>query len=230
MNAIKAVFTQQYHDLTKNVSVTMMFILFPVLSVLMSTVMGDMDGFDSQAQTAVFIAMLVGTAPLVTIANNVAEDREHSSLRFMVMAGVRPSQYLLGLGSFVLVMTALPAAFMTWHGGFEADMIVRLVSTGVLGVLASAVLGAGIGIFAKNVQQASMIYTPFMMVLMFLPMLSMANETIERISGFVFTTQLMGLASDPDADLGRGLLIIAANLAVLTAFFVAAYRKKGLRG
>ena len=230
MSAVKAIFIKQMNDFTKNVSVTIMFILYPVMAFLMAHFMGEY----GIPNIGMFAAMFVGTTPMVVIANNVAEDIEYKSLRFLVMAGVRPWQYLLGLTSFVLVMSALSvAAFIcigTFIGDWSTDLVVRFSAVAALGLVASSILGGAIGIFAKNVQQASAIYTPFMLFLMFVPMFSMFNETIARMAEFLFSYQVFQVTLDSDADLTRALIVIAANIVALLAFFIIAYRKKGLRG
>jgi len=143
---------------------------------------------------------------------------------------VKPWQYLFGLTGFVLVMSALSVAAFVLIGSFSGDLLVRFVVVAILGLIASSILGGAIGIFAKNVQQASVIYTPFMMMLAFLPMLSMFNELIARIAPYLFSYQVLRVILDPYADFTRALIVIGVNIAVLLAFFIVAYKKKGLRG
>jgi len=227
VNTVTAIFTKQMDDLTKNVSVTVMFVLFPVMAWLLSSFIGGEEG---AAQIGMFAAMFVGSTPMIIIANNVAEDIEYKSLRFLVMAGVRPWQYLLGLIGFVLVMSVLSVAAFIFIGGFSGDLLIRFIIVAVLGLIASSILGGAIGIFAKNVQQASVIYTPFMMALAFMPMLSMFNELIARIAPYLFSYQVLRVIMDPYADFTHALIVIGVNIVALLAFFVVAYRKKGLKG
>ena len=69
-----------------------------------------------------------------------------------------------------------------------------------------------------------------MMLLMFAPMLSMFNESIQRVAQFVFSYQVLRIVLDPYADFERALLIIGANIVALLVFFIVAYQKKGLKG
>ena len=225
MNAIRAIFSKQLSDLPKNVAVSLLYVLFPAMAFVMGSMMGYMDVY-----AGTFAAMFVGATPMIAICNTVAEDREYKSLRFLVMAGVKPSQYLFGLAAFVLLMSLLPLAFFVWIGEFRGELLVNLAIVSVLGLIASSILGAGIGIFSKNVQQATAIYTPFMMIMALLPMFASASETLERIAEFLFSYQVFLIALHPEPDLIRALVVIAANIVVLLAFFIFAYKKKGLRG
>ena len=225
MGAANAIFIKQLNDLPKNISVSLLYVLFPVLAFVMGSVMGDME-----IQAAMFAASFVGITPMIAICMTVAEDREYKGLRFLVMAGVKPYQYLLGLGSFVLLMSLLPLAVFVWLGGFTGLHLAYFAGASLLALVASCIFGAAIGIFAKNVQQATAIYTPIMMILMFMPMFATVNETLEMIAGYVFSFQILLVAANPEADMARAFIIIAANAVVLLGFFIFAYKKKGLRG
>jgi len=225
MRAIKAIFAKQMHDLPKNISILSMFVIWPVMAFLMGQVMGDAD-----IHAGTFTAMLVGSGPMIAIANNVAEDNEYKGLRFLVMAGVKPWQYLAGLASFIFLISLVSLGAMVWIGGFTGTLLVRYIIVSSFGLIVSSILGGAIGIFAKNVQQATAIYTPMMMILAFVPFFAIFNETIARFAEFLFTYQINMVIFDPYVDFGRALLVVGANAAVLLAFFVVAYRKKGLRG
>ena len=226
MNAIKAIFIKQLHDLPRNISVSLIYIMFPVMAFLFGQLMGDMD-----LHAAMFASIFAGTTPLIAICMTVAEDREYKSLRFLVMAGVKPSQYLIGLSSFVLLMSSLPMVVFIWMGGFTDIYLAYFIGAAFLALVASCILGAAIGIFAKNIQQATAIYTPIMMLLMMLPMIAGANETLARIAELTFSFQVLIVSVSPEyADIPRAFMIIGINIVVLLAFFIFAYRKKGLRG
>lgn len=225
MSAIKAIFIKQLTDLPRNWSVFLLFVMWP----LMAFVMGSLTG-EAEVQTGMFVSMLIASGPMVSIANNVAEDNEYKGLRFLIMAGVKPWQYLISMASAFILASVVSLIALFWIGGFTGDILFRSSIAAALGLVTSALLGAAIGIFAKNVQQATAVSTPLMMVLAFAPMVSMLNETIARISEFLFSTQVLILVLDPNANFTRALIIIMANAAILLAFFVVAYKKKGLRG
>jgi len=225
MNAVKAIFMKQMNDLPKNFAGLGIFLLWPLMAFIMGSVMGDIE-----VQAGMFAAMLIGSGPMMTIANYVAEDNEYKGLRFLVMAGVKPWQYLLGLAGSMLIASAVSLAALILIGGFTGDVLIRLIIVAVLGLIASSILGGAVGIFSKNVQQASAITTPLMMVLAFTPMFAGFNETVARIAEFLFPYQVLMVVLNPYADFTRALIVVGGNAVVLLAFFAVAYKKKGLRG
>jgi len=225
MNAIKAIFAKQLNDLPRNVSVTLLYLLYPAITLIMSQLLGDADIY-----AGMFAAMFVGSTPMIAIANTVAEDNEYKSLRFLVMAGVQPWQYLFGLAGFVFLMSLLPLAAFALIGGFGGKVLMNFILIAILGCIASSIFGGAIGIFAKNVQQATAIYTPCMLLLAFMPIFASANDLLARIADFFFSYQVFMVVLEPSADLLHALLVTSANIAVLLAFFIIAYKKKGLRG
>jgi len=181
--------------------------------------------------------MLVGSTPMISIANTIAEDNEYKSLRFLVMAGVRPHQYMLGLGAFVMIMSLLPLAAFVLIGGYTLNIIVVFIPVALLGCIASSIMGGVIGILSKNVQQSTAIGMPLMMVISFMPFLSQFNESVANISQVLFTHQILLIfahttgAPMPDSfSIPIAMGIIAANVLVFAVLFVVAYRKKGLKG
>ena len=226
MNTVVAIFQRQLNDFSKNMGVSMMYFIWPGLAFLMGQFMGEY----AAPQIAMFAGMFVASAPMIAIANTVAEDVEYKSLRFLVMAGVKPFQYLLGLSLSILILSAASVAAFVFIGEFAGAHLQQFLMVAGLGVIASILLGGVVGIFAKNVQQASMIYTPLMMALMFLPMLSMFNETIASIARFVFSYQVLAIVLGTAESFASALMIVGANILVFLVLFALAYGKKGLRG
>lgn len=226
MKTVGAIFGKQMADLPRNLSISIIYIAFPAMAFF-SGLLGD-NMVETMASFAIFTACVV---PMMNIAMTVAEDMEYKSLRFMVMAGVKPTQYLIGIMGFVCFMTLAPMAFYTYFGEFISQGIfAEVVIVSALSIMASAILGGIIGIFSKNVQQATAIYTPVMMSIIFLPMLASISVTLERLAGLLFPTQAVLIATYAEASLSRAIITMGVNIIVLLILFVFAYRKKGLKG
>ncbi|MCL2397171.1 MAG: ABC transporter permease [Defluviitaleaceae bacterium] len=244
MNATKALFGKQISDFLKNMSVTIMFVMFPVIAFFMTTFM---EGADAAFNVLNFTAMFIGMGPLVYVANTIAEDNEHKNLRFLIMAGVKPFQYLGGIISFAVIMCIPGMLAFWWMIDATVAQLPLFLLIGLAGCLASSMLGATVGLFAKNVQQCSAIYTPLMMVMAFTPMVAMFNPDLAVVVDFVFTRQIMlalfqmSPAVYEMADfmaeiaflpvtLPVSLGIIGGSVLAFIIVFFAAYRKKGLKG
>ena len=236
MKAVNAIFIKQLNDFPKNISVAFLYVMYPVLAAVMSFFIPVEDG-GGEFFTIIFAMMFVGSTPMITIANTIAEDNEYKSLRFLVMAGVRPHQYVLGLGIFVIIMSLLPLLAFGLVGGFALEVYAVFIPVALLGCVASIILGGVVGIFSKNVQQCAAIYTPLMLVLSFMPFLAAFNENIANIAQILFTYQIflifanaVGATPYEGFSLPISMAIIAGNVLIFGVLFAVAYKKKGLKG
>ena len=102
------------------------------------------------------------------------------------------------------------------------------------GFLLSILTGACVGIFAENQMAATSLTMPVMMILSFLPMLSMFNDSIRKVARIFYTQQLelcldhMPAASLASPVFGKALAIILINAIIITGVYVVIYKRKGL--
>ena len=230
MRSTKTIFIKQAKDMFKNIGVLIQFIVFPAVALIMTRLVAiPNDDIPDYMFVTMMAAIFAGMGLVTSTASVIAEDIENKSLRLLVMAGVKPHQYLLGVGGFVLLASAVTSVVFGLIGGFAGQDMLKFLAIMVSAAAASIILGATIGIFAKNQQAATGIAMPIAMVIGFAPMISNFNETIERVAVIFHTQQLNTIVNDFDANFTKAILIIGANVLVLTVLFALAYRKKGLR-
>lgn len=231
MRSANTIFIKQANDMFKNIGTLIQFIIFPAVALLMTRLIAMPDDYiPNNMFVTMKAAMFAGMALIPVVTGIIAEDMERKSLRLLVMAGVKPHQYLMGIGGFILLAGTVASAAFGLIGDFAATELVKFMAIMISGAAASIILGATIGIVAKNRQSATSISMPIAMVLGFTPMLSNFNETVERFSGILYTQQINVIVNDFDANFARAMLIAGINIAVLTVLFAIAYKKKGLRG
>ncbi|MCL2216799.1 MAG: ABC transporter permease [Defluviitaleaceae bacterium] len=229
MRSVKAIFIKQTKDMTKNFSVLIMFIIFPVVAFVMTEfVARGNDDIPDTMFTTMMASIFVGMALIQSACAVIAEDREKKSLRFLVIAGVKPLSYLLGIGGVIFTAGLLSSLAFGFIGGFEQSEFLAFMAVMLSGAIASILLGATIGIFAKNQQAATGLSMPIAMVLGFGPMVAQFNEQVENVVGIFYTQQISVVVNDFSAGLTQPLTVIWINIAVLAVLFVLAYAKKGL--
>ena len=238
MRSVKAIFKKQLKDVLKNMGVLIQFIIFPTVAFAMTQLVAR--GNDDIPDT-MFITMMasvfVGMALIPTVAGIIAEDKERQSLRFLVMAGVKPSGYLLGIGGVIFCVSLLPSLAFTLMGRFSGEQFLLFMSAMMFGVVASTILGLTIGIHAKNQQAATGLAMPFAMVLGFAPMIATFNEPMMRFTRFLYTQQIDIILSSFDSAAGHpsannvleSFGIIGVNIVVTGVLFAVAFAKKGLQ-
>jgi ABC-2 type transport system permease protein len=182
--------------------------------------------------------VFVGMALIPTVAGIAAEDRERKSLRFLVMAGVRPSAYLLGIGGVIFVVSLILSLAFTLMGRFSGQEFWLFMAVMMSGVVASTILGLAIGIHANNQQAATGLSVPVALVFGFAPMIAIFNEPMMRVTRFFYTQQIDIILNSfhsvsgypATTNLWESFGIIGANTAVMVVLFAFVFAKKGLRG
>lgn len=226
MRHITTIFRKQIKDTLRNKAVLIQFVMFPVLAIIMTNSM-RIEGMPRNFFVKLFSTMYVGMAPLISIAAIISEEKEKNTLRVLLMARVTPGQYLAGVGSYVFFFCMLGAGVFCLLGEYglrESGIYLLLMA---VGILASLLLGAAVGVGSGSQMAATSITVPVMLLFSFLPMLSMFNDGISRVAKYTYTEQirlLMDCMEKRESSL-TGVLIIAVNLFLFGSIFCLLYKK-----
>ena len=231
MRVIKAIFIKQAKDMLKNPMVLVMFIIFPAVAFFMKNFVPipENEYFSSDMFVTMMASIFAGMGLITAASDVIAEDIERRSLRFLIIAGVKPHQYLIGTGGFFVLAGAIVSVIFALIGGFSGTDFAKFIAIMIPGVATSIILGTVIGMVSKNRQTATAMATPAAILVGFTPMLAGFNETVYRFAGFLYTQQINVIVNDFSAGLTKPLLIVVANIAILVAVFIFAYKKKGLK-
>lgn len=229
MRNIDAVFMKQLKETFKNKTILIQFLMMPALAVIMENSI-KLDNMPEHFFVKLFAVMFVGMAPLTCMSSVISEEKEKNTLRALMMSSVKPFQYLIGVGMYVWLMCMAGAFVFAILGDYNgADFCIFMLIMAA-GILLSGLTGAVIGVFSKNQMSAASITVPVMMVFSFLPMLSMFNESIEKIARVTYSQQLSILINgigNSSVSL-ESAAVIVSNFILAVILFAAAYKKKGL--
>ena len=92
--------------------------------------------------------MYIGMAPITAVAAIISEEKEKNTLRVLMMANVKPWQYLIGVGFYVWVICMLGASVMAMT--FKGESIVSYLCFMGIGFVVSIMIGACVGVVSKN--------------------------------------------------------------------------------
>lgn len=227
MKNIIIIIKKQFKDTIKNKTVLIQFILFPIMTLIMKNTI-EMEGMPELFFTKLFSIMYIGMAPLTAVAAIISEEKEKNTLRVLMMANVAPWQYLVGVGIYVWTICMTGAGLMA-TGLNEKDILFYFVIMGI-GFAISIVLGGFIGIFANNQMASTSLVIPAMMILSFVPMLALFNNSIEKAAKFLYTQQLRVFLEDMTfgQNIREGAIIVMINAAIFILLFFTAFKRKGL--
>lgn len=214
----------------RNAEVLVMFVVFPVVALVMTQLVAKSNNdIPNNMFVTMMAAIFAGMGLITSMAGIIAEDIERKSLRFLIMAGVRPHEYLLGIGGFILLAGSVTSIFFALIGDFTNEELIKFLVIMLLSVAASIILGATIGMLAKNQQAATAISMPIAMILGFTPMIAGFNGTVEKVASILYTQQLNVIVNDLSANFAKAMMVIAINIIVLVILFILTYRRKGLK-
>ena len=229
MNNTIAVFKNQINEFLADKEQLLMYAIFPLLALLQTRVM-DLDyGVYPYQIISVFGAMFTASVMIMLLPAVIAEHRENGSLRFMVMSGIKPGSYLLGIGGFFLLMNMLVALFFAWLGEFTGSALGRFLLTMFLAFVCSTLVAAIIGILSKNRQKAMGLSLPIGMGVAFLPMFAGSIEPLHAIMDILYIGRINNMMVNVTNQVYyTDLLVVLANIIALLVIFVILFKKKGM--
>ncbi|MDE6749623.1 MAG: ABC transporter permease [Lachnospiraceae bacterium] len=230
MNNIITIIKKQLIDTLKNKTVLIQFIMFPLLGIIMTKAI-KIEGMPENFFVNLFATMYIGMAPLTSVSAIISEEKEKNTLRVLLMADVSPIQYLLGIGSYVFSVCTLGGViFCCLLNGVTNTQRVLFLAVMAVGIIASVMLGAAIGVGSKNQMSATSVSVPVMMVFSFLPMLSMFNDKIEKVAKITYSEQIRILMSSLKncENHTENVVVIFINIVLFGIVFSVLYKKQGL--
>ncbi|MBQ4522293.1 MAG: ABC transporter permease [Lachnospiraceae bacterium] len=226
---IKAILWKQIKDTFKNKTILIQFIMFPVLTLLMENAV-NIEELPEHFFVKLFAVMYVGMAPLTAMSAVISEEKEKNTLRVLLMSNVKSMEYLLGVGIYIWAVCMIGAGVFSICGKYKGSTLCAFMLIMAVGILVSILIGAAIGTWSKNQMMATSVTVPVMMVVSFLPMLSMFNTSIEKLEKLTYSGQihtLIGNVENLEISV-ENVLVICINMAIAVLGFWFSYRRSGL--
>ncbi|MCL2201795.1 MAG: ABC transporter permease [Oscillospiraceae bacterium] len=228
MKTINAIFVKQSKDMFRNIGVLVMFVVFPVIALAMTNLIAvNVPDMADDMFVSMMAAMFIGMALMMSVSTIISEDIENKSLKFLTIAGVKPMSYIIGIGGVVFVASIFTSGAFGLIGGVRGGQFIGFMTVMLSGAIASILLGAIIGLLAKNQQAATGLSMPIGMALGLGPLAAGFNETVARVFSIFYTQQVSLVIENPGASLSRPLSIIWINVAVLAIVFAIVYSRAG---
>lgn len=227
MRNVVTIVKKQLKDTLKNKTVLIQFVMFPVLTLIFEHAINIPD-MPELFFAKLFSVMYMGMAPLTAVAAIISEEKEKNTLRVLMMANVKPWEYLVGVGIYVWTICMAGAGVIATS--FPAKDIPFYLAVMAAGFIISIAVGACVGIFAPNQMVSTSMVMPVMLVFSFAPMLAMFNDKIEKIARIFYTQQIRVLLNNMTFDgiKPENFAIVAVNALLAIILFFAAFKKKGL--
>ena len=188
---------------------------------------GEVSLFLLSASLTMVLSM--GSGYIVSIM--MAEDKEKRNLKSLILSGVTATEYtfsmlVLPILIMLLAMIVLPIYLKVDVSNYLFAYVIYLLLATISIIFLNLLIGA-----VSDTQSKAQVYSIFpMLIVSFLPMIALQNDTIQKLLDYSFIGPLVGLLKEGGGELSLGnlcLLLAWVLVLGLASLFVLKNSYKG---
>ena len=188
---------------------------------------GEVSLFLLSASLTMVLSM--GSGYMVSIM--MAEDKEKRNLKSLILSGVTATEYtfsmlVLPILIMLLAMIVLPIYLKVDVSSYLFAYVIYLLLATIRIIFLNLLLGA-----VSDTQSKAQVYSIFpMLIVSFLPMIALQNDTVQKLLDYSFIGPLVGLLKEGGGELSLGnlgLLLAWVLVLGLASLFVLKNSYKG---
>jgi len=188
---------------------------------------GEVSLFLLSASLTMVLSM--GSGYMVSIM--MAEDKEKRNLKSLILSGVTATEYtfsmlVLPILIMLLAMIVLPIYLKVDVSGYLFAYAIYLLLATICIIFLNLLIGA-----VSDTQSKAQVYSIFpMLIVSFLPMIALQNDTVQKLLDYSFIGPLVGLLKEGGDELSLGnlgLLLAWVLVLGLASLFVLKNSYKG---
>ena len=175
------------------------------------------------------MVLSMGSGYMVSIM--MAEDKEKRNLKSLILSGVTATEYtfsmlVLPILIMLLAMIVLPIYLKVDVSGYLFAYVIYLLLATISIIFLNLLIGA-----VSDTQSKAQVYSIFpMLIVSFLPMIALQNDTVQKLLDYSFIGPLLGLLKEGGGELSLGnlgLLLAWVLVLGLASLFVLKNSYKG---
>lgn len=188
---------------------------------------GEVSLFLLSASLTMVLSM--GSGYMVSIM--MAEDKEKRNLKSLILSGVTATEYtfsmlVLPILIMLLAMIVLPIYLKVDVSSYLFAYVIYLLLATISIIFLNLLIGA-----VSDTQSKAQVYSIFpMLIVSFLPMIALQNDTVQKLLDYSFIGPLLGLLKEGGGELSLGnlgLLLAWVLVLGLASLFVLKNSYKG---
>ena len=188
---------------------------------------GEVSLFLLSASLTMVLSM--GSGYMVSIM--MAEDKEKRNLKSLILSGVTATEYtfsmlVLPILIMLLAMIVLPIYLKVDVSSYLFAYVIYLLLATISIIFLNLLIGA-----VSDTQSKAQVYSIFpMLIVSFLPMIALQNDTVQKLLDYSFIGPLVGLLKEGGGELSLGnlgLLLAWVLVLGLASLFVLKNSYKG---
>ena len=188
---------------------------------------GEVSLFLLSASLTMVLSM--GSGYMVSIM--MAEDKEKRNLKSLILSGVTATEYtfsmlVLPVLIMLVAMIVLPIYLRVDVSGYLFAYVIYLLLATISIIFLNLLIGA-----VSDTQSKAQVYSIFpMLIVSFLPMIALQNDTVQKLLDYSFIGPFVGLLKEGGGELSLGnlgLLLAWVLVLGLASLFVLKNSYKG---
>ena len=173
--------------------------------------------------------MFVGSSPMLTVNNLVREDKNGGSLRALMLASVRPLEYITAVALFMLTVSGATALLMGLASGIGGIELLYFFAASLLGCLLTVLLACAVSFRNKSSANSIMLINILSLANGFIPLIGTFYPSANAVTKYWYTQQvkdiILSIFTGETKDIALSFGVMIATLTVFLALFIISFRK-----
>ena len=206
-------------------------LLMPFGTAILYNEFSNKDGQLSLFLLSASLTMVLSMGSGYMVSIMMAEDKEKRNLKSLILSGVTATEYtfsmlVLPILIMLLAMIVLPIYLKVDVSGYLFAYAIYLLLATICIIFLNLLIGA-----VSDTQSKAQVYSIFpMLIVSFLPMIALQNDTVQKLLDYSFIGPLVGLLKEGGDELSLGnlgLLLAWVLVLGLASLFVLKNSYKG---
>lgn len=232
MRKIGVLFRKDFTDFFKNMAVFVSCIIPVIFAVVYKYMLADM-GVGALYLMNMILGLNLAMISVMLTATTIAEEKEKFTLRTLMLSNVSGVEVFTSKMLVTSLIMLISNTLIFLISGVEIGLLPLYIVITVIGGIPLILLGASVGILARDQMNAGVYEVPVMLLFVLPTVFSGINSTVDKIAAFtpcqptldlVFRLQTGKLAS------GESLMnaaVILAWIVIAAIILILLYRKRG---
>ena len=206
-------------------------LLMPFGTAVLYNEFSNKDGQLSLFLLSASLTMVLSMGSGYMVSIMMAEDKEKRNLKSLILSGVTATEYtfsmlVLPILIMLLAMIVLPIYLKVDVSSYLFAYVIYLLLATISIIFLNLLIGA-----VSDTQSKAQVYSIFpMLIVSFLPMIALQNDTVQKLLDYSFIGPLVGLLKEGGDELSLGnlgLLLAWVLVLGLASLFVLKNSYKG---
>lgn len=181
LRKIKALVKKEFTDFTRNNNVSVISLLPLILVIILGTIAKNNEDFPLSGFSLLSLGINMNLVFVSSFAMSmmIAEEKEKQTLRTLMLSSVKPLEFIISKAIIIFILSLFTNSAIYIFTGLSMDGFLLHVLLSIPLAWIMMLIGACVGMIAKNQMATSVYGMPVILVFMLLPLFGSINSIME---------------------------------------------------